>query len=539
MYTVDTFRTWATPHRHYFTVGRRGFDVPSTNIYPEARSIDRGEGSVGIAGIQESRQPDNPSRLREGNGSGFVGKHRGRIRPLQESPNNKVDVTNPPPVLKMPPSFVDILQNIIWGKRKDGRPLTKEEQEKLEKFHALGKDAQREDKEKKGGGKEVKNRRKSLKRLDGWELDREILRQRNKIEDAEFEAGNKAAAVERERKRLEMLERRAQGSPGASHRRAQAPKPDKAVPKGRQNFSVDNGQLPASSSECTVSQLRPKVERSDIAPSQPEQRTARGTTLQRSQPDREVSGASRSKESAQEANSQEGVQSSLESPQPSSVSDFKGGSRGQPRPRPGQHSTVSQQPQSKRQAHAGGAGEPESGSAPQQPLSGGRNSASRTWSSPSQLLQGSIIKDQEHKNEQQRTRSHRASSTPNKPVPPSTLWQGITAKESESSKEVQRTQAEKQPSVGVLQIAASRQQQSSRPNSESKNEQQRSNIARKSSASKTPVTPTRQKQTQRSFLPSLMENNVVTIKGIESEATFIPQTELGRGVGDMARSEFR
>ncbi|KAK0108355.1 hypothetical protein ONS95_003169 [Cadophora gregata] len=138
-------------------------------------------------------------------------RHRcgsGQQRSLQESLNNKVDTSNPPPVPAMPPKWQGVI-NAIRGERK-GEPRTEHEAEVRRNFEKMKK-KQWNDLSPEQQAKETRDYMKNQKRVKAWILEKDITRQTRKVERANEEAEEKVREAANAKRRLERLKRRQGG----------------------------------------------------------------------------------------------------------------------------------------------------------------------------------------------------------------------------------------------------------------------------------------------------------------------------------------
>ncbi|KAG4443478.1 hypothetical protein IFR05_001048 [Cadophora sp. M221] len=194
---------------HRFSPRRRSSIRTSAGSASESRDrsrIEESPGPVPVGGRHIHLIPDSPP------GSECqvfwvpsTRRHRGRLRSLQESLNNKVDVIHPPPVPTMTPGWQDVIK-AVW-EDKAGGPRNKHEKEVRANFEKLKK-KRWDDLTPAEKAREEKDYLANNKKLKEWSLEKDINRQRRKVEETKKQAEETARAAASASRRLERLKKR-------------------------------------------------------------------------------------------------------------------------------------------------------------------------------------------------------------------------------------------------------------------------------------------------------------------------------------------
>ncbi|KAH7419905.1 hypothetical protein BKA64DRAFT_752478 [Cadophora sp. MPI-SDFR-AT-0126] len=275
------------PEHHTEDRGRSDSNLPrrtsstrrSDHAPSDSRRRSRTEGSSG-----QARNRGRPVHLLAESPSGFEDniirlpstRHRsGRRRSLQESLNNKVDTSNPPPMPEMSPRWQEVI-NAIRGEKKGG-PRTEHEEEVRRNFERL-KEKRWDDLSPEEQAQETKNYVENKKRLKAWDLAKDITRQTRKVELADEEAEEKARAAASAKRRLERLKRRQSkhGSSTLGTPRAgkfdRKPKEPEEAPGTDEASSLDlPGQKAEDSNRGNISQHTAESGQVKHTPSSPRQ----------------------------------------------------------------------------------------------------------------------------------------------------------------------------------------------------------------------------------------------------------------------------
>lgn len=515
--------------------GCRTNSVPSHRFSPRQRSSTRRSAGSASQSRGRSRTKGSPSTVPVGGrpihlisdsplGSErqvfrvpSTKRHRGRRRSLQESLNNKVDVLHPPPVPTMAPGW----QNVINAVRGDkaGSPRNEHEKEVRANFEKLKKKRWDElsPAEK---AREEKDYLANKKRLKEWHLEKDINRQRIKVEETREQAEEKARVAASAVRRLERLEKRKEeASPKREKRISKPNKADAAPgsPKPENQFSRQN----EAEAETT-----PRSSRNST--SNPEVQNAESSNGERSLRQAAESGwgsnaPSPSKQVQQDSNSKTRPESHRSSTAPISAPPSKAESAVPQRP--------SQKSRSSTMPSRSGQPEPQ-GSNQQGPQS---DMQSKIQRSAKNLNGGNSSHGP--------TRAATVRSSPKQPLQPSGLRKVTNASEVESgssrqpapgqsmvAREVTKIQEESERANNTVKPTQRPQAVASSKPGESRNQQQQSEPGKRNT-----VTQSRPKRTT---LAPLTKENLNSTGGeyvLESGSAFEVKTVLNRGVGDNMR----
>ncbi|KAG4417460.1 hypothetical protein IFR04_009413 [Cadophora malorum] len=453
--------------------------------------------------------------------------HSGRRRFVQESLNNKVDTSHPPPVPEMPPRWQEVI-NAIRGEKKGG-PRTEHEEEVRRNFEKLKKkgwdDLSPEEQAKETNHLENKNR------LKAWDLERDITRQTKKVEKADEEAEEKVKAAASAKRRLERLKKRQNGQ---------------VTPPSGSPTAVKRGTKPKAPRKTSNSdeELSPRSGNNE-----PEGLNGENSSQQAIESRQARNAPSTSRQVQEYSNSLDRPKSQRSSTCPTSVVSSQRGSSALQRPSQSARSCTAPIPavlsevesaESRRSSQ-----DTESSTAPSRPT---QSEAQVNMQQSSRIVEHSNAQTSAREVSGARVTSQIVAgrSTTKQILQPSQLRQVSNADVVESSSsrrpasrqsEVAREEESKLQKESQAAIVSSRSSQREQTARSTKSDEKRAQKHKSQFEKK--GTAVQSSQLTRTTLAPLTEENLKSASDhfvVESAAAFEVQTELNRGLGDNMRT---
>ena len=517
--------------RGYASRSRTNSPRDSAGYPPDSRGRSRTKSSPGPAGegarLVHLLADSPPGSERNIIRVPSTRRHSGRRRFAQESLNNKVDTSNPPPVPEMPPRWQEVINAI--RREKKGGPRTEHEEEVRRNFEKLKK-KQWDDLSPEEQAKGTRNHLENKKRLKAWDLEKDIARQTKKVEEADEEAEEKVKAAASAKRRLERLKKRQNGQ---------------AIPLPGSPTAVKQGTKPEAPTKTSGSDEAPSTR---SANNEPWVSNGENSSQQAIESRQARNAPSTSRQIQEYSDSQDRPKSQRSSTCPTSVVPSQKGSSALQRPSQSARSSTAPTPAVLSEAES--AEPPRSSQATES-----STAPSRPTQSKEQVNMQQSSRTDEHSNAQTsameasgarvKSRIVAGRSTTKQILQPSQLRKVSNADVVESSST--RRPASRQPQVAreeenklqkgpqsaIISSRPSQRQHTARSteSDEIKARQHKFQLQKKATA-------VQSSRTMRTTLAPLTEENLKSASDhfvVESAAIFEVQTELNRGLGDNMR----